>query len=325
MKVSMQKVAEYCGVSIGTVDRVIHKRPGVNQETKIRVEKAIKALNYTTNHIAKSLSNGTTKSIGIILYNLRNMFFAELSDALVSRSHELGYFPYLTLSEQNPNQEFCCIKEMIARQIDGLIFFSTNRDPSIRDYLSSCGIPVVTIMTRLDGFPSVGIDDFAAVRDATNYIISKDYKRIIYISPPLSYKEQMNISTQEERLEGFIKAVESENIDYSIIDSSNYLDYISTINLVEIKTAFLCSSDIYAIRIMSRLRLKGLQTPYHYGIMGFDNIRMLEYIDPMISTVHVPIAEIGVSAVDSLIRGISIGTVESVVWPHSIIARQSIV
>ena len=324
MNVSIRQIAKYCDVSIGTVDRVLNDRPGVKHQTKEKVQQAIQTLGYTPNHIAKSLAVGKSMSIGVILFNLSNTFFAEMSDAIVNRSHDLGYFPYLTLSEKNPEKEFDCIKDLIARQVDGLILFSTNYDPAIIDYISSGKIPIVTIMTRLSNLPSVGINDHAASCDATNYIANRKYKHIVYISPPLSYKKHMNISVQEDRLAGFISAAEKLKINYSIIDNGSYLEQIDNMDINSEKTAFLCSSDMYALKILRHMRLKGLQAPFDFGLMGFDNINVLKYIEPAISTVSIPIADAGMCAVDVLISGIVNGSVQSVVLPHKLIPGQTI-
>ena len=325
MKVSIRQLADYCGVSIGTIDRVLNNRPGVKKQTRELVEKAIDELGYTTNHLAKSLSLGKTSSIGIVLFNLNNLFFAQLSDAIVKEADANGYFAYLTLSEKSKEKEFACIKNLIARQVDGIILFSTNRDPEFVDYLSSCGVKVVTIMTGLSGFPSVRIDDYTAMADATGYIASKQYKRIIYISPPLSYRKEMNILVQEQRYDGFLHTVKKWSLESIIIDHANYIEAIDQLDIGEVKTAFLCSSDVYALDILRHLRLKGFVPPYHYGLMGFDNISILQNIEPAIATVSIPIEDVGREAVDMLIRAIEGEAVETLTLPHTIFPGQTIV
>lgn len=325
MRVSIRQLAEHCGVSIGTIDRVLNNRPGVKKQTRERIEKAVVELGYTTNHLAKSLSLGKTSSIGVVLFNLNNLFFAQLSDAIVKEADSAGYFSYLTLSEKDKEKEFTCIKNLVARQVDGIILFSTNRDVDFINYLSSCGVKVVTVMTGLSGFPSVRIDDYSAMAEATGYIASKGYKRIVYISPPLSYGKKMNIQVQEQRYDGFLQTAENRGIKTKTIRKSNYLEAIDQINTKDVKTAFLCSSDVYALDILQHLRRRKLLPPSHYGLMGFDNISILQDIDPLIATVSVPIEDVGREAVAMLIRAIEGKPVDSLTLPHKIISGQSIV
>lgn len=324
MSVSIRQLAEHCDVSIGTVDRVLNHRAGVKKETRERVEQAVRELGYTTNYLAKSLSLGKTSSLGVVLFNLNNWFFSQLADAIVKESDASGYFPYLTLSEKSKTKEFECIRNLIARQVDGILLFSTNRDPDFIEFLSAAGLPVVTIMTELTGFPSVRIDDFTAMADAARYIASKQYRRIVYISPPLSYAD-MNIHVQEQRYKGFLQVAQNESVEPVVIDSSDYLDRASQIDLQSVKTAFLCSSDVYAMDILSSMRLKGLQAPYDYGLMGFDGIQIINHIEPAISTVSVPIEESGRQAVNMIIRAIKDEAVSTLILPHKIIPGQTIV
>ena len=327
MRVSIRQLADYCGVSIGTIDRVLNNRPGVKKQTKERIEKAIDELGYTPNHLAKSLSLGKTSSIGVVLFNLNNLFFAQLSDAIVKEADARGYFAYLTLSEKSKEKEFACIKNLVARQVDGIILFSTNRDLEFTAYLSSCGVKVVTVMTGLTGFPSVRIDDYSAMADATSYIASKQYKRIVYISPPLSYRKDMNILVQEQRYEGFLHTVKKWSLEPIVIDHVHYLEAIDHLHVGDVKTAFLCSSDVYALDILRHFRLKGFVPPYHYGLMGFDNISILQNIEPSIATVSIPIEDVGREAIAMLVRAIEgEGEVmETLTLPYTIFPGQTIV
>lgn len=325
MRVSIRQLAEYCGVSIGTVDRVLNNRAGVKQETRVLVETAIKDLGYSPNYVAKSLSIGKSMSIGVVLLHLNNSFFAQMSDAIVTEADSLGYFTYLTLSEKSVDKELKCVKDLVARLSDGIILFSTNRDEEFAKFLSECGVPIVTVMTELPGFPKVRIDDHRAMADAARYIVSKGYERIIYVSTPLSYKMTMNILVQEDRRDGFLSIVRDMDIDYSILDRADYLSDIDALDLKAKKTAILCSSDVYALQIMRHLRMRGLTTPYHYGLMGFDNINILQHIDPVLTTVSVPIEVVGRAAVQMLVRRINGEQIASQVLPHEIIHGQTII
>lgn len=327
MKISIRQLAEHCGVSIGTIDRVLNNRPGVKLQTREMVEKKVKELGYKPNYLARSLSVGKTMSIGVVLFNLHNSFFAELSDALVKAADSKGYFLYLTLSEKSKQKEYDCVKNLVERQVDGIILFSTNRDKDFTEYLLTCGVPILTIMSELEGFTRIGIDDSNAMSDATRFIASKHYKRIVYVSAPLSYGDKMNIHVQQNRYKGYLDVANQLEIESILIDSKDYLNIIDTIDLKSKKTAFLCSSDVYALEIMRHLKLRGFKTPLDYGLMGFDNIDMLKYIDPQIATVNVPIENVGTIAVEKLLDLMNTNDKQSelINLPYKIIPGQTVI
>lgn len=324
MSVSIRQLAEHCGVSIGTIDRVIHNRRGVSTETREKVERAIKELRYEPNQLAKSLSVGRSMSIGVVLLHLNNLFFAQMSDSIVKEADAQGYFTYLTLSEKDVEKEKNCIHNLVSRRADGIILFSTNKQGDFLRYLKSCSVPIVTVMTELPGFAGIRINDFQAMADATRYIVTKQYQRVVYVSTPLSYKDTMNIRVQENRRNGFLDVIRHTNLDYRIIDHSDYLSEIDRLNFKDVRTAFLCSSDIYALSILSHLRLRGMLPPYDYGLMGFDNIEILRHVEPAVTTVAVPIEEIGRRAVQTLVAHLNGGELETKILPHSIVPGQTI-
>ncbi len=172
-------------------------------------------------------------------------------------------------------------------------------------YLQKLNIPLVTICNRVEGeFPFVGIDDYRAMKEATLHAVQKGYQRIIYVSPPLSFGNDMNIYSQEQRLKGCLDALDEINgLEPVIISERNFLSGLDAINLKDpLRTAVLCSSDIYALEILRHLEARGISVPADAGLMGFDNIDMLRYVKPSIATVSYPFEELGVKALDLLLK-----------------------
>lgn len=298
---------------------------GGKSRYKKKVQQAVQELGYTPNHIARSLSGKKTMSIGVVLFNLGNIFFSQLADAIVSTCLDKGYSPYLMLSQKSKKREQEIVDELICRKIDGLILFSTNTDEEFINKLKNCSVPVITVMTLLKDFPFIGIDDRSAMRDATRYVINHHYQRLVYISPPLSYTE-MNIEVQLERFRGFQSVVESAPVETIVIKDYDYLATVDKLQFTHAKkTAFLCSSDIYSLNLVRHMKHKGLNAPYDYGVLGFDNIDTLQYVEPLISTISVPIRDIGRRAVEILAAGIAGQPMVSEHLPHAIITGQTII
>jgi len=294
-----------CGVSQGTVDRALNNRPGISEKTRQRILETAENLGYRPHFLARSLAKGRTKTIGLIVLDLYNRFFAQLVNAIEYNARQQDYFVHLTLTGKDGNTEKACIEHLMSRQVDGLILFTVNKGMEFSNYLQKLNIPLVTICNRVEGeFPFVGIDDYRAMKEATLHAVQKGYQRIIYVSPPLSFGNDMNIYSQEQRLKGCLDALDEINgLKPLIISERNFLSRLDAISLKDpLRTAVLCSSDIYALEILKHLEARGISVPADAGLMGFDNIDMLRYVKPSIATVSYPFEELGGKALDLLLK-----------------------
>jgi LacI family transcriptional regulator len=311
MGVTIKDLANICGVSAGTVDRALNNRPGISEKTKDKILQVAKEMNYQPDFRAQSLVKGKTMTIGVVLFDLYNRSFAQLMNAIESKAREKGYFVYITLTDKNPENEKSCIEYLVNRKVDGIILFTVNKGEEFDSYLNNFDIPIITIFNRIsDLWHYVGINERQAMKDAVSHIVSKQYQKFIYISPPLAFLGKTNIYTQEERLNGFLEGLKQNGIDEepTIISKRDYLTVLKdvTINKEE-KTAIVCSCDLYALEVMNLLKSKGLRIPFDVGLMGFDNIDVLKYVTPRLTTVEYPIEEIGFYTVESLITKIEKG------------------
>jgi LacI family transcriptional regulator len=308
MGITIKEIAIICGVSPGTVDRALNNRPGINSKTKHKILHVAKEFNYQPDHTARSLARGKTMTLGVVLFDLHNRSFAQLMNAIESRCRELGYFIDLALTDKNPLNEKVLIERLISRKVDGIILFTVNKGKEFDEYLKGLNIPIVTIWNRLsNSWKYVGINDRQAMKDAVNYVISKGYRKMVYICPPLAYRGRSNIYTQEERLKGCIEGLLEHGIKTEplIIQEK---DYIREIEKIEFsgneKTAVICSCDYYALEVMNFFKVKGLKIPDDVGLMGFDNIDVLKYVSPSLATVEYAVEDMGIKAVDGLISQI---------------------
>lgn len=305
MGITIKDIANICGVSPGTVDRALNDRIGINVKTKVKILNVAKELNYQPDLMARSLAKGRTLTIGVVLFDLHNRSFAQLMNAIESRSRELGYFIDLALTDKDPNNEKKFIERLMNRKVDGLILFTVNMGKDFDDYLKSLNIPIVTIGNWVsDNWKYVGINDRQAMKDAVIHIMNKGYRKIVYICPPLSYRGTTNIYTQEERLLGCLDGLREFGIEKEpfIIQEKDYIGALDRLELVgSEKTAVLCSCDYYALEVMNYMKAKGLKISEDVGLMGFDNIDVLKYVTPKITTVEYAVEDMGYKAVDSLI------------------------
>jgi LacI family transcriptional regulator len=297
MRITSNELSKLCNVSRATVDRVLNNRGKVNDATRKKIIEMAKSVGYRPNYIAQSLATGRTLSIGLVVPSLDNYFFSVLLNSIAQKAQENNYTTLISLYEGSPDFEHECILSLIERQVDGIILFSTSNTDESAKLLKQNKIPTVLVLNELDGFPCVNIDFDQAMYDATNYVLSKGYQNLIFICPPLEYEKDMNIFAVKQKYNGFLKVLEmhqDQNISHTIIRSADYIAKINKINFRrDLKTAILCSSDIYTLKVMKSLKTKGIHIPLDVGIMGFDGIELLDYLEPSIATVDISISQMG--------------------------------
>ncbi|TCN26108.1 LacI family DNA-binding transcriptional regulator [Mesobacillus foraminis] len=309
MRITIKDLAEYCGVSSGTVDRALNNRPGIKLKTKQKVLEAAAKLNYRPDFTARSLVKGKTMTLGIVLFDLYNRTFAQLLNAVELKAKEYGYFIYVALTNKDPDNEKQCIEYLANHKVDGMILFTVHQGEEFEHYLESFSFPIITIFNFLsERWQYIGIHERGAMKDVALFIADKGYTKITYICPPLSFQGKRNIFTQEERLKGLEEGLSERGINHvKVIKQNDYLDVLDGLVFKDGDMAIVCSCDLYALEVMNHFKEKKIKIPEDVGLMGFDNIDVLKYISPKLTTVEYPVEEIGKMAVESLIYKIEDG------------------
>ncbi len=327
MRITTKEIAEICGVSLATVDRALHNRPDIKPKTREKILKTAKGLGYRPHLVARSLKQGKTMTLGVVVFDLDYRFFAQLVTAIEVRARELGFFVYLINTGADPEEEITALECLAGLNVDGIILVSVNGGLEFVQFLKSLHTPLVAIGNKISRtFSFIGIRDKQAIQDAVAYIAARNYQRIIYVTPTLSCKGRRAAS--RDRLTGYREGLKTVQLPHLpiVIKDQEYLTALEKISLTEGgKMAILCVGDIYALEILNYLEAKGLNVPGDVGLMGFDNIDMLKYVKPSLSTVAYPIKKIGIKAVDRLIAEINTHTPPHVeLLDHTIIKGESI-
>lgn len=302
MPVTTKDIARICGVSRATVDRALNNKLYIKEEVKERILKVAQELGYQPDLLARSLVKGKTKSLGVVVFDVNNRFFAQMVNTIEMRAKKAGYFIYITLSEKEPQMEKELIRHLTARRVDGVILSPINKGAAFDEFLKKQGLPIVAISNRISGqWPFVGLNDAKAAKLGAEYIKNKGYRQIIYLAPPLVAKKD-NIYAQEKRLEGFLESFNDDSTtEYITIASQDYLNMLDgLIARTDKKTAVFCSSDVFALKVLIHLKESGKRVPQDIGLMGFDNIDTLKYVSPRLTTICNPIEEMAVKAVECL-------------------------
>lgn len=303
MGVTTNDIARICQVSRTTVIRALNNQGRISKETKDRIVKTAEELGYRPDLLARGLVKGKTMYIGVVVFDVKNQYFAQMLSAIEAEAQTRGYCVNITLHGKNREKEVDLIRKLVDYHVDGLILSPVNKGEQFNQFLQSLDTPLVIIGNKVsDELPFVGIDERQAAKEATARIMDSGYGRVAFVCPPLGESKEGNNYTHEQRLDGFLEAAGSRSgVETKIISSESY-EKEAALMLEDggPKTAFFCSGDIYAMDIMKHLKSLGKRAPGDYGIMGFDDIELLEYLSPRLSTIYNSVEEVAKKAVELL-------------------------
>jgi LacI family transcriptional regulator len=309
--ITLKMVAEKAEVSVNTASRAINNRPDINLETKKRVLQIAKKLGYIRNAAAVALRTKKTGTIGVVIADNRNPFYAELLNGIEEASREKNYHIILANTQRDYKKEEEAINLLLAKRVDGLLITPVqDKDDDIRNLIDA-NIPFV--ITGRD-FENIEVD--AVYNDevkggflATEYLIKKGHKRIALIDGFL-YK-----SPAKGRLDGYIKALNKYRIsldeslisvgDINIEDGYERTKQMLGENLDF--TAIFAYNDMMAFGSMQAIKEKGLRIPEDIGLVGYDDIPFSSLISPSLTTIKLKKQELGVESVKLLFSRINGG------------------
>lgn len=310
MAITVNQIAEKCGVSRTTVLRALNGKGSVGKETKEKILSVAKQYNYRPNLLARSLNHGRTMSLGVVTINVENMYFVQSLNVINKEADKRGYFTNIVVCDESLEWEKKLIQGLADRQMDGILMSPINKGKQFEEFLLSLHLPIVCIGNQVsDSITTVQVNEMEATIEAVELILSKGYQRIIFVCPPLEVQKEQNIYVHEQRLLGFQTAVKKyPELIASVIGKQNYLSAVEQEiqNCSDKKIAFLCSGDSYALDIMRWASQKGLSVPKDFGLMGFDDINVLEFISPKLTTVSTNLEGVAKTAVSELIQQIEV-------------------
>ncbi len=300
MGVTIRDVAKQADVSISTVSRVLNDTCPVHSEKRVRVERAVAELGYTPNPAARSLLTRETGGIGIILPFVSGEFFSEFLNGVDEAAQEEDYFLLISTSHHSSDDLKKAMRGMYKR-VDGLLVMAPQMSTAeVRD-LAPAGIPLVFVNTRFveENPEGITFDNYGGMYAMTTHLVSKGHRRIGFITGPKDAYDA------QERLRGYRKALQDVGIaeDEELILNGEYdqktgFERTKTLLALEQRpTAIMASNDDSAIGVLSALREQGVAIPEEMAVTGFDDVPSARYASPPLSSVHVPVRELGSAAI----------------------------
>lgn len=311
MRMTIKDVANRAGVSITTVSHVINHTRFVSEELIQRVQAAMEELNYQPNTLARSLRMGETKTIGLIVPDNSNPFFAEVSRIIEDIGFEKGYGVFLCNSDGILEKEAAYIRMLIAKQVDGIIFIAAENTQENLIDLTSRNFPVVVVDRDLpdSAIDVVLVNNEMGGCDAVNYLLNLGHIRIACITGP------SQLTPNAARVEGYRLALHNAGIpvqeelvvpgDFRSLSGEKAMERL--LQLDEPPTAVFACNDLMAIGALRTLRNHNLRVPEDISVIGFDDISMSVEVTPALTTIAQPIAELSTCAAELLIKRIQDG------------------
>lgn len=305
MAVTIKDVAKLAGVSISTVSRVINDSKPVSPEIKRKVLEVIDEIGYRPNEIARTLVTKKSYLIGVIVTDLANSYVADMVRGIEEVGKMYNYDILLCSTYGDKEAELKYIQLLNRKQVEGMILISDTINEEIDDKISDYDIPFVYLSrySNFDKYPTVSVDNHYASYEMTKYIINKGHTDIGFIGYLKDEK-----STQIEKVEGFIKAMEEEELDSSVIYETEGIEVKNGYEVVDrlLKdnqiTALVCSNDELAIGVMNYCYDKGIRVPEDISIVGFGDVPTASVIRPRLTTIKEPFYDIGAVAIRKIIK-----------------------
>jgi LacI family transcriptional regulator len=329
-------VAKMANVSIATVSRVLSgSSHPVNEETRVRVLEAARTLNYSPSALAQAMVTRDTHIVGVIIGDAMDPYFAAIVRGVEDVARKHGYLVIVCNSDRVPAIELQYLNTLNDYRVDGVIFAGGGLVD--KDYLRQIGLALevfhereaVCVSLGKHLFPSLPIliDNEQAVEDAVNHLVTLSHTQIAYISGPSL------LTTAELRLNGYKAALARHglNLNPEFVLSGDYtyeagLKAARAIDaLVDKPTAVTASNDLMAIGCIVGLKEFGYEVPKDFSVIGLDDIAIAQVVDPPLTTVSLPLYDLGAMGMESLIRlrngEMSIN--DAVTLPHHLVVRKS--
>lgn len=304
---TIKDVAAAAGVSFSTVSHVLNNSRPVSPEARSSVEAAIRQLNYVPSGVARSLKVRATSTVGLLIPNGINPYFAELARGVEDFYERNGYCVILCNSDDDLEKQSNYLRVLLEKRIDGLVIASAGGDRDLADTLGHLNIPVVIVDRDVAGVSAdtVQIDHEAGARLAANHLIELGHRKIACISGPAA------VGVSVQRIRGFRRALEEAGIavrsDWIVEgDFSSPGGYgAAQLLLKDPPTAIFAGNDMMGLGVLRALAERGLKVPDDVAVIGFDNVELGQFFYPALSTVGHSVRQIGEIAARALLQRMS--------------------
>ncbi|HYP14611.1 MAG TPA: LacI family DNA-binding transcriptional regulator [Bryobacteraceae bacterium] len=305
MPARMKDIANDLGLSVVTISKVLRNHADISEETRERVLKRMKELNYRPNLAARALVTGRTHTIGLLVPDLVYPFFGELAKGLARGLRTQDYGLFIASSEEDPQIERQEIEQMLSRRVDAIVVASAQESAESFHRLEERKTPYVLVDRKLPGLPVsfVGIDDTAAGALATEHLIQAGCRRIAHIRGP-------EVSTSLGRFEGYRAALRQHNLEMPdrYVQTEGTGDEEGELHGCQAMQKLLaldpppdgvfCYNDPTAMGALRAIFAAGLRVPDDIAVIGFGNFLYSDLLQVPLSSIDQRSIELGMKAAE---------------------------
>jgi LacI family transcriptional regulator len=330
-KATVKDVARAAGVSVTTVSRVLNNPDLVVSEKQELVQRALQTLDYIPNQLARSLISRRSKAVGLVVPTISNPVFAPTIEAIERALDRAGYAVLIHCCERDPEREFKQVRALIERGVDGVILTGSVHVPELATLLARNKLPYISqdVAVDLPLGPSVALDNAGALKIAVDHLYGMGHRAIAVLTGPVHNTPPIN-----DRFLSAVSSIKSYGLalpDEWLVVAEDYRGATvkaaaeRLFGLDHLPTAVVCTGDILALGVVSEARARGLRVPQDVSMIGCGDTDMGHYVDPPLTTVRMPFAEMGEVAVANLLALLDgQAPPQFMVLPASLVARHSV-
>ncbi len=297
-RITIIDIAQAAGVSKSTVSLVLQDSPLVRPVTRERVRDAIDRLGYVYHRGAANLRKSVSDVVGMVINDLTNPFFAEMTVGLEAGLQAAGLVPFLANTGESPQRQAEVMRTMREHGALGYILCpAIGTDGAMLAEIEAWGLPVVTVMRRLRAgwISSVAPDNIGGAKRATEHLLALGHRRIAFLGG------RAGMVVQEDRRTGWTRALEAAGlaadpalaIEATPNRDGGILALRQSLSLPDPPTAALCFNDVVAIGVLHELAGRGLHAGHDFAVVGFDDVADASLIRPALTSVAVESRRLG--------------------------------
>jgi DNA-binding LacI/PurR family transcriptional regulator len=302
----IREIAKRARVSTATVSRTVNRVPTVDPQLSKRVWKVVEELGYFPNTQARALVSGRSRIFGLIVSEITNPFFPEIVQAFENIAVEHGYEIMITSTVHDLKRMQTAVRRMLERRVEGVAVMTFGMEDSVLNDLKLRNVPLVFVDVgpHRPRASNIKIDYLHGIREAVHHLGALKHQRIAFISGPLHLKSAL------ARKEAFLASMREAGLampEHYLYEGNHTLEggmdgFSRLSSLASPPTAIVCSNDMTALGVMRKSHEKGISIPLDLSLIGFDNIRLAEFILPPLTTVQMSQTELARIAFHALLK-----------------------
>ncbi len=302
LAVSIKDVAAKAAVSIATVSHVLNGTRVTRPRTRDRVLAAVRELGYSQNQAARNLARGTSSILGLIVSDVRNPFFPEITAAFQDQALAHDLDAIMLNTNYDARRTLQSVRRLLGLQVPGVAIFTSQIEPSIVDILAERRVAAVYLdLGKVShAVSNIVLDYEGGIEQALEYLAGLGHSRVGYLGGP------SRLLSIQRRKQAFITTATRLGLNANLVVESDFTvkgAYLACSKILAADhppTALVCGNDLTAIGVLHCAYDAGLRVPEDLSVIGFDDILFAEYMQPALTTVAVPRAEIGKTAFEAL-------------------------